>query len=257
MGNPKSSAWDLIGSDYWAASYNGGPVGEDLEAYLDGVDSGTSLAVVGASTVHLIRAAVDRGVGVTVLDFAEGQRTALLEAIQEWPAGSRCAVEHYDATAPAPAGLKGRFDLVLADRLVNRFTDAEALAGVPGLLSLLAPGGRLRTTIRLGLYERDRALIAVADKAGRTAEFFDAEAMEIDYAKAGDLLDQSLSDHGSIPRATLLDFYRLRGPEKRMNEADVARYVAAASAQGISARIVAAGKLPVTSADTLFEIEVS
>lgn len=256
MANPKSSAWDLIGSDYWAASYNGGPVGEDIEAYLAGVDGDTALAVVGASTVNLIRAAVERGVSVTVLDFAEGQRTALLAAARQWPGGNRCAVEHYDATAPVPAELRHRFDLVLADRLVNRFTDEEALAGVPGLLSLVAPGGRLRTTIRLGLYERDRALLAAAEKAGRTGEFFDAEAMEIDYGRAGDLLDQTIADHGDIPRSTLLDFYRLRGPEKRMTEADVARYVDAAASRSVHARIVRADRLPVTVADTLFDIEV-
>lgn len=257
MSNPKASAWDLIGSDYWAASYNGGPVGQDIEAYLDGVDANTALAVVGASTVHLIRAAVERGVSVTVLDFAEGQRAALLEAAREWPGGTRCAVEHYDATAPTSAKLRHRFDLVLADRLVNRFTEAEALAGIPGLLSLVAPGGRLRTTIRLGLYERDRALLAAAEREGRTGEFFDAESMEIDYGKAGDLLDETIPDHGDIPRATLLDFYRLRGPEKRMTSSDVARYVDAASSRSITARIVAADRLPVTVADTLFDIEVS
>jgi hypothetical protein len=257
MSNPKAGAWDLIGSDYWAASYNGGPVGQDIEAYLDGVDANTALAVVGASTVHLIRAAVERGVPVTVLDFAEGQRAALLAAAREWPDGNRCTVEHYDATAPTPPNLRRRFDLVLADRLVNRFTEAEALAGIPGLLSLVAPGGRLRTTIRLGLYERDRALLAAAEKEGRTGEFFDAESMEIDYGKAGDLLDRTIPDHGDIPRATLLDFYRLRGPEKRMTESDVARYVDAAASRSIRARIVAADRLPVTVADTLFDIEVS
>lgn len=257
MGNPKSSAWDLIGSDYWAASYNGGPVGQDIEAYLDGVHANTALAVVGASTVHLIRAAVERGVLVTVLDFAEGQRAALVAAAQQWPDGGRCVVEHYDATAPTPAELRHRFDLVLADRLINRFTDAEALAGVPGLLSLVAPGGRLRTTIRLGLYDRDRALLAAAEEEGKTGEFFNAESMEIDYGKAGDLLGRTIADHGDIPRATLIDFYRLRGQEKRMTESDIARYVAAASHQSIHARIVAADKLPVTSADTLFDIEVA
>lgn len=256
MGNPKSDAWDLIGRDYWAASYNGGPVGQDIEAYLEGVDGTTALAIVGASTIHLIRAAVEHGALVTVLDFAERQRAALLEAARQWPGGSRCAVEHYDATAPTPAKLQHRFDLVLADRLVNRFTEAEALAGVPGLLSLVAPGGRLRTTIRLGLYDRDRALLAAAQREGRTAEFFDAESMEIDYGKAGDLLDRTIPDHGNIPRATLLDFYRLRGPEKRMTESDIARYVDAARSRSIGARIVSANRLAVTSADTLFDIEV-
>ncbi|WP_185995747.1 class I SAM-dependent methyltransferase [Nocardioides campestrisoli] len=255
MGNPKSEAWDLIGSDYWAASYNGGPTGADITAMLEGVEGSTQVAVVGASTVHLIRAAVDRGTRVTVLDFAPGQRAAIQEAARDWSGGERCSVEHYDATEPAPPALRGRFDLVLADRLVNRFTDDEALAGVPSLLSLVAPGGRLRTTIRLGLYDRDRALIAAAEPEGRVAEFFDADAMEIDYGRAGDLLDRALPRHGDIPRATILDFYRLRGPEKRMTVQDVERYVAASRAS-VKARIVAADPLPLTSVDTLFDIEV-
>jgi hypothetical protein len=257
MSNPKSGAWDLIGSDYWAASYNGGPVGADVAAFLEGVDASTAVAVVGASTVHLIRAALGRGASVTVLDFAEGQRVALQKASEQWPGGERCVVEPYDATEPTPAPLRRRFDLVLADRLVNRFTDAEALAGVPGLLSLAVPGGKLRTTIRLGLYERDRLLLTAAEAEGRAGEFFDADLMEIDYGKAGDLLDRAMPKHGDIPRETLLDFYRLRGPEKRMTEADVARYVQAAGAWSIGARILAVRPLSVTTADTLFEIEVS
>lgn len=256
MENPKSDAWDLIGADYWAASYNGGPVGEDIDAFLEGVDATVAVAIVGASTVHLIRTALERGARVTVLDFAEGQRNALRSAAQGWPYGQRCVIEAWDATKPTPERLHRRFDLVLSDRLINRFNDTEALAGVPGLLGLVALGGTLRTTIRLGLYERDRALLDAAEDEDRARQFFDPTTMEIDYGRAGDLLERAMPDHGDIPRNVLMEFYRLRGLEKRMSETDVERYVDAATSRSTRARIVAARSLPVTRADTLFDITV-
>lgn len=249
--NPKAAAWDVIGASYWNAGYRGGPTRRDIDTYLEGVEPGMHLAVVGASTVHLVAAAIDRGAHVTVLDFSPGMRAALAGEL----AGRRCRIVDQDITADVPEPLGRRFWLVLADRLLNRFVERELRAALRQLLRLLDDGGEVRTSVRLGLYQRDLPLIEAGQRRGVLGRFFDPSTWIIDYGAAGDLLDDALPPHGTIPRDVLLSFYRLRGPEQRLRPGDLERYLAETSDDGRGLRVRAVRPFADAVDDSMFVLE--
>jgi hypothetical protein len=225
--NPKAKAWDTLGALYWGAGYNGGPVGHDIDQYLEGVGAGTKLVIVGASTRFLIGAAIERGAEVTVLDFSQRMCDALKSVVD----ARSCSVILHDITTPVSDALRMKYDLLLADRLINRFTEAEVVPALSNMLALLKNDGEIRTAIRLGFYARDLPIIEEGRRRGTVSQFFDPETWTINYALAGDILDMCMQPHGDIPRELLLAFYRGRGPEKRFKKEDIERYVAAASDQ--------------------------
>lgn len=249
--NPKSAAWDAIGASYWNAGYRGGPTRRDIDAYLEGVEPGLPVAVVGASTVHLVAAAVDRGADVTVLDFSPGMREALAREL----AGRPCRILGQDITADVPEPLRRRFRLVLADRLLNRFVERELCAALRQLLRLLDDAGEVRTSVRLGLYQRDLPLIEEGRRRGVLARFFDESTWVIDYGAAGALLEDALPPHGTIPRDVLLTFYRLRGPEQRLRPGDLERYLAGIADDGRGLRVADVRSFVDAADDSLYVLE--
>jgi hypothetical protein len=249
--NPKAEAWDAIGAAYWNAGYRGGPTARDIDTYLEGVGPGTPLAVLGASTFHLIAAGIDRGASVTVLDFSAGMRAALRGELD----GRACCILAQDITEEIPEALAGQFRFVLADRLLNRFVERELRAALRQLLRLLDDGGQIRTSIRLGLYQRDLPLIEEGRRRGVLDRFYDESTGVIDYGAAGDLLDQVLPPHGDIPRDVLLRFYRLRGPEQRLRAADLRRYIAGTTNGSRGLRVASVRSLVDAPDDDLYVLE--
>jgi hypothetical protein len=249
--NPKAAAWDAIGASYWNAGYRGGPTARDIDTYLEDIGPGTTVAVVGASTVHLVAGAIDRGADVTVLDFSPRMREALARELD----GRSCRILGQDVTAGVPEPLRRRFQVVLADRLLNRFVERELRAALGHLLGLLADGGQVRTSVRLGLYQRDLPLIEEGRRRGELARFFDEDTWVIDYGAAGDLLDSVLPAHGTIPRDVLLTFYRLRGPEQRLRPGDLERYLAETSDGDRCIRVAAVRAFADAPDDSLYVLE--
>lgn len=252
MTNPKAAAWDVIGHLYWSAGYDGGPSGDDVEAFLEGVESGSRVGVIGATTRALVHAALARGALVTVLDFSPRMCADLAREVSH----DRCRIVRHDITEPVPDLLRRTLDLVISDRLVNRMTEPEARSAFRGMSHLSVPGGEIRASVRLGLYARDMPLIEEGRRRGTLADFYDASTMEIDYGAAGDILESVIGAHGSIPDGVLLEYYRLRGREKRFSAADIEAYATATVDDGTALEITAAAPMPVKAEDTLYRFRV-
>lgn len=155
--NAKAAAWDLIGSLFWESGRSSAkPSAEEIDLFLAGISDGARCTVIGASTKGLVEAVIERGAKVTVLDFSKRMCTDLRSAL---PEGS-CRVWQHDITRPAPDELRHTQDFLLNDRLVNRFSQTEARKGLEGMLDLLADGGQLRASIKLGLYPMDERMVA-------------------------------------------------------------------------------------------------
>jgi hypothetical protein len=225
--NTKSAAWDLIGSLFWESGRTTAkPNAAEVALFGAGIGAGTRVSVVGASTKALVEALLETGAEVTVLDFSERMCADLRSVL---PAGS-CRILSHDITGPAPDGLGGTQQFVLNDRLVNRFSDTEAQRGISGMLELLAPGGVLRTSVKLGLYPMDERMIEIGRARGWLDRFYDAGKHVIDYAAAGDVLPAALLAHGEIDRELLLRWYQGRGREQRFEHEDVLALITGAVA---------------------------
>lgn len=251
--NAKAAAWDHIGSLFWEAGRTSAKPSEaEIGLFLDGIPAGAHCAVVGASTKDLVEALISRGMRVTVLDFSERMVADLRAAL---PAGS-CQVVRADITKPAAAALRGTVDFVLSDRLVNRFSGDEAVAGLAGMADLLAAGGQVRTSIKLGLYPMDERMIALGAERGSLAAFFDADAQIIDFGAAGDVLSDALVPHGEIDPARLLSWYRGRGKEQRFGHDDVLGLFARARAGSATLRVVSSAEFPQAPSTRMYVAEL-
>ncbi|WP_051796778.1 hypothetical protein [Streptomyces sp. NRRL S-87] len=244
--NTKAAAWDLIGSLFWETGRTTAkPSDEEIGLFLAGITAGARCTVVGASTKDLVEALITLGAEVTVMDFSERMCEDLRAAL---PAGS-CTILRHDITQRAPEALRGTQQFVLNDRLVNRFSEDEARRGLEGMLDLLADGGQVRASIKLGLYPMDERMIDTGRERGTLETFFDAGSKVIDFAAAGDVLTDSLLPHGGIDPEILLDWYRGRGREQRFDHEDVLGLVAAAEVGGRGLALVSStefGQAPKT-----------
>ncbi|GGK78908.1 class I SAM-dependent methyltransferase [Mangrovihabitans endophyticus] len=252
--NAKSAAWDLIGSQFWEAGRTSAkPSPEEIGLFLREIPPGARCAVIGASTKDLIEALIGRGAVVTVLDFSARMCTDLAAAL---PAGA-CQVCQLDITAEVPAELRGTQDVVLSDRLINRFSDTELQRGLTGMLELLAPGGQVRASVKMGLYPMDERMIAIGTERGCLQDFYRPADRVIDFAAAGEVLVDALLAHGQIPAPTLLDWYRGRGREKRVTHEDMTGLIAAVRGNGRALRLVEFSEFPQAPQTTMYVAEAS
>jgi hypothetical protein len=250
--NTKAAAWDLIGSLFWEVGRTSAkPSTAEIELFLADIPAGARCSVVGASTKDLVETLVSHGAVVTVLDFSERMCHDLAAAL---PAGC-CRVLQHDITRPAPEELRGTQQFVLSDRLVNRFTSAEAQAGLAGMLDLLADGGQVRTSVKLGLYPMDERMIDLGRRRGCLARFYDAAQRTIDFSAAGDVLADALLPHGRIAPELLLDWYRGRGREKRFDHADIVALVGQAGVPGRALRLRLTSDLPEAPSTRMYVAE--
>ena len=214
--NGKRAAWELLGGAYWGSGYRGGPSPEDCSTYLAGLSPGAATAIIGASTRDLVAGAVGLGCRTHVIDFSARMCDDLLGNV-----GDVISCTVHDITQAAPPSLHGRFDAILADRLLNRFSATELTASLRTILSLLSPGGEFRTSVRVGLYERDLPILARAWTIGRFNDVFEPDGGHIDYAPVAGHLPAILPPHGEIPSELVAEFYRLRGREKRLRPGEL------------------------------------
>ncbi|MEU5691991.1 class I SAM-dependent methyltransferase [Actinosynnema sp. NPDC020468] len=247
IANPKAVAWNRLGSAYWNRNYDGGPDEAGCAQYLGGVAGGERVLLVGASTVRLARAALDAGARLVVADFSE----ILLAELEASLGADAARYVRADVVSADPPDV-GRFDLIVADRLVNRFTRDEMVRALRFLASAVDVGGRMRLSYRLGLYERDELLLAEARRRGEQAAVFDEAAFDVDYSGASGWLAEVLPRHGDIPVEALVDFYVARGREHRLREGELDGLLAEAVGDGTRYR-VAHLPVPGLPADLLLE----
>lgn len=239
--NPKAAVWDLLGSRFWETGRpSARPSAREVAIFADGIEAGAACTVVGATTKNLVEALVERSSAVTVLDFSAGVAAALREAIRP----ERCTIRVHDITQPAPDDLRETQRYVLSDRLVNRFSEEEAIAGVRGMLDLLAPGGEIRASVKLGLYPMDERMIALGRERGCLPRFYDEERRVIDFRASGDVLRDALLPHGDIEPNLLLAWYRGRGKEQRFSDEAVRQVFADARVGRRTLRLVSSERLP-------------
>jgi hypothetical protein len=224
--NSKVVAWDGLGSAYWNRNYDGGPNPAACAQYLEGVAAGERVLLVGASTVALARAALDAGARLVVADFS-----AVMLAELESLIPGRAQFVRVDVTR-ADSRFDDAFDLVVADRLVNRFVRVELRGALRTLSAALRPGGRMRLSYRLGLYERDRAVLAEAARRGVLSAVFDEAEFDVDYGPTAEWLGTVLPRHGDIPTGALVEFYVARGREHRLRPGELDELVAQAVPDG-------------------------
>lgn len=236
INNEKARAWELIGDQFWTIGRLAArPSAREHDLFLDGVAEGDRVCVVGASTKYLIEEAAARGAHVTVLDFSERMCTDLSRALNRDDIVVRLA----DITQPVTDDLRGTFDLVLNDRLINRFATAEAIRACAGMLSL-AGNGMVRASVKLGFYDIDLKLIEYGETEGTLQDYYDASDKTFHFVKAGDVLDRALVAHGDIDRDILLEWYRRRGKETRFDDEDVQRLLSTPELNGDGAVVLQA-----------------
>ncbi len=247
--NPKSAAWDLVGGTFWESGRRTArPSTAEIERMTRGIPEGAGCVVVGASTRDLVVALLGRGAKVTVLDFAERMCADLRAAL---PPGA-CPIHQHDITSAPPSHLAGRQDYVLSDRLINRFSETEALPGLLGMAGLLSVGGQVRTTVKLGLYPMDGRMIELGRRNGCLAAFYDERQRVVNFAAAGQILEEALLPHGDIPVEVLLNWYRGRGTEKRFEHEDVVELFANSPTRRGTLRLLSSGLLPDAPATRLY-----
>lgn len=114
-------------------------------------------------------------------------------------------------TQDPPACFVEKFDLVLTHRLLNQFTREEAIRALCNMAKLLRSHGRIRTSVKLGLYPSDSALIALGEQQNTVHHFYDPCTKTIDFSAARDLLNKWVQTSSDIPEETLIKWYTLRG----------------------------------------------
>ncbi|MFA5897599.1 MAG: class I SAM-dependent methyltransferase [Hyphomicrobium sp.] len=235
--NPKAAAWDRVGGAFWRLGRpSAKPSQAAIDLYLAGMRTNDRVCVVGASTKSVVAAALDRGLEVSVIDFS----SVMCEDLETEIPSARLRCYHRDILAEPEPSLRGRFDLLIADRLVNRMERDEIPRLFINMAAMLRPGRELRVGVKIGFYPSDSLLIEEGRRAGTLSRFFDERNSTIDYSKATDELSRIALTHGDIPRETLLVWYAGRGRESRFELADLSRAVAVAqtSSSGLSSHSV-------------------
>ncbi len=221
MENQKSKAWDLLGGLFWKLGRTTAkPSPREIEIFLSPGDH-KKICVIGASTKELIDEALRRLMRVTIVDFSAIMCRDLQDELQSPLLECRTA----DILEPLAADLAGQFDLVIAERLVNRFVHADCPRFFANAGRLLREGGLARISVKTGFYEMDLRLIEEGRRRGTLNHFFDPTDKTLDFARALDELRSIHVEHGSIPRAVLMRWYAGRGRESRFEVADLTNAV--------------------------------
>jgi hypothetical protein len=214
----KAEAWDVIGSLFWELGRRSArPSEQEIDEFLTGLPPCSPCAVIGASTKELIEAMIDAGHEMTVLDFSQRMCADLGSVL----GAGQCRIQQLDITQPVPERLRATQEAVLSDRLLNRFGPEEAVAALAGMAALMAPGGEIRATVKLGFYPMDLRMISLGRERGCLDRFYDPGQKTLDFGAADGVLESAVLPHGEIPRDLLLQWYRGRGVEKRFDDAEI------------------------------------
>jgi hypothetical protein len=215
--NPKAEGWDAVGGLFWTHGRKSArPSATEINLFLEDLPPSARVVIIGASTKELVEAAVRAGHHVLVVDFAT-KMLGDLSACLERNCVDVCLA---DITSEDSLPLNPDADAVLSDRLVNRFTSDEAVIAFSNMFKLCRPGGLVRTSVKLGLYEMDRRMLALAQAKGQLAEVWNPSTKTINLAMPG-ILEEALLPHGDIDREILMRWYRGRGRESRYQREDV------------------------------------
>jgi SAM-dependent methyltransferase len=246
----KHSSWNDFGAAYWElVGTTSHPSAQETAGFLADAGPGKRVLVLGATTTELTRAARAAGAEVHVLDFAE----KLLGLVAD-EFGESVRLHHHDLIHPAPAELHGSFDLVVADRLINRFHRSEMGTVLANMISFVGTGGQLRISVRLGLYPLDERLIARGTELGTVNSFWDDATRTIDWSRVGRELDDVAEASGGVPRDIVIAWSRRRGVESRLLATDLPVLAAEASTDHRRVRLSDALEMDVAPQSRLYVV---
>jgi len=216
--NPKAAAWDSVGGLFWKEGrQNAKPSDKMINKFLEGILAGQSCLIIGASTKSLIEEALSRNIKITVIDFSKKMCEDLAQEIGV----KNVNILVHDALTHPPSLLKNNQQFIISDRLVNRFSQSETSIFFNNIKHYLCEHAELRTTIKMGLYEIDNALIEEGKSRGTVKNFYNEKEGWIDFSLAADELTTSVTPHGTISRDILINWYQKRAREARFNPLDI------------------------------------
>lgn len=220
MKNSKSMAWDIIGERFWNM---GTPSLEERKTELDFYFEGlyNSVAILGASSDFMISEAIKKDINISVLDFS----SQLLDAIRsKYKNATNVDTKFVDLTSRKLIK-KTKYDRIIADRLVNRFSIKEAEQFFTNVLNMLNDNGELRTIIRLGMYPIDKKLLQVSEKQKTASKFWKSDQMTIDFKLAKNELNLVIESMDGVKKSDIVDWYYYRGEEQRFNMSIIKRLI--------------------------------
>lgn len=231
--NEKVAAWDHVGGQFWTKGRGSAkPSARELKIFSEDVQPNDTCVIVGASTKGLVETLLDVTLDVVVLDFSPRMCADLAAAVPD------AEVLVQDITAPLANELLGSADWTISERLINRMDWDEAARAFESMSLILRPGGTMRTSVWIGLYPMDEAMIKLGRERGNLGEFWDEKNAVIDFRAANSVLNEALMPHGSIDRDTLLRWYEGRGKEKRFTESEVKRLMEDAGFENVESFVM-------------------
>lgn len=217
----RKEAWNLVGGRFWKQGRGSArPNDHDIHTFVSGLKKGDNIAVIGASTKYLVEYAISLQLNVTVLDFSDIMLKDLNDEI-----GDKCEYILCDILQEIPKELKAKFDCVISDRLINRFTNVESVNVIFNSLKLLKDTGIAKHAIKLGLYKMDEKLMQYGKEHNILESFYDNTTKTIDYTKTKEFLSNCIVEHGDIPKEILFKWYIGRGQESRFDMDDMERII--------------------------------
>lgn len=210
--NPKAEAWRNIGSSFWnSTDVEGRPSEEEIEIYCNGISAEHQVLIIGASTFFLIKRLVDLGASVTVLDFSH----VMVDALRLDIAADNLTVHVCDVTSSEMTNHYSNYDFLIADRLINRFSENEFKLAIQNFKNMIAKFGEIRLGVKIGLYDLDEKIIEELKKKNKESLFLKSESLEVNYSKIPNELSLNIFPHGDQPMDVIIDWYLKRGVEKR------------------------------------------
>lgn len=214
----KKEAWNVIGKLFWEIGHNAIRSNEKLRnLLLNNILSRDECCIIGSSAKPLIDELISRKVKTTVLDFS----VEMNKALKNRQNTKLCDIFTHDIIRDHPDALPHSYSYIIADQVINCFSKQDLPIFFKNISKLLLPNGELRTTIKIGLYEIDKAIITEGKKLGTEKIFYDKSTQTINYTKAFDEIKRVISSINGISKNTFIEWYTKRGEELRFQKENI------------------------------------
>jgi len=211
----KSKAWDIIGDKFWQLGAKRlKPTKETIKTYIHGIDKKNNCCVIGATSIGLINALLRKNINLTVFDFSK----VMCDSLKSKTKG-KIKIIYHDATKTFDKSFFNSFDIVIFDRLINRFSIEECKKFLNNIRRILNDSGEIRTTIKHGLYKLDHEIIeSLENRPNELIKIFDSKHLTINYSMAAPTLKKLGLKNGRIKQKDLINWYVNRGKEQRFSD---------------------------------------
>ncbi|MDE5415403.1 hypothetical protein [Alkalihalobacterium chitinilyticum] len=212
----KQVAWDSVGLNFWKLGRDTAkPSSDTLDWYTENVTETNSVLIIGGTTVDLINAMEVVGAKVSVVDFSSRICNELRDYVS-----AQTKIINQDVVNDFK-NWGETYDLICSDTLINRFDQDEANRFQENLYNILKDNGKMKSTVKIGMYPMDHELIQFAKNNEISIDFWDEDSNTMDYSKAKPILENALIPHGNINKEDLIAWYGNRCKEKRFYENDL------------------------------------